>query len=348
MSNGPFSNEKEQKRTGKENNALKRSLSTAYGACKDKAQQYARNAQNHIEGAGDYIWKFFFNRIWPVAKSSGFWTAAATLSIAITTIIYTIYARKQWKTMEGQLTDTRLATYDACVSAQISQRELVEAQKTNGFSQTMANASTMQAAAEIDTEKSHITFDARLPKAEELIENDPNFYIVYSVKNDGKSAANGVRIRAKATLLANDEVLKVNDRKPSVELRAAYLPAGESYPGTPEIGRPVTPLMEVSDSKGSIVAKDSEGVQKVFHDSGIIAVVGHISYSDFAGTHEARFCTPLWQMQAGTTRKGGSRPNERICAKYNQKQDHYTFTPGPPPTTSQMPLPNITCIPPRD
>lgn len=204
----------------------------------------------------------------------------------------------------------------------------------------------MQAAADTDAEKAYITFDPRLPKPEELMPNDPNFELVYSTRNDGKSAATNVRIGFKAILVENDEVLKIRD-KITVDLQANYLPAGASFPGTPEVGRPITPFVLVVDSKGGNVPKDSEEVQKVLSDSAIIAVIGHISYSDFAGTHQARFCTSLWQMQAGTIRKGGSRPNEKTCANYNQRQDHYTFTPKPPLVTSQAPLANITCTEPR-
>jgi hypothetical protein len=250
---------------------------------------------------------------------------------------------------------TQDAAYAACVGAQISQRELLEVQRTNAISQAMAATSTMQVAGEIDAEKSHIIFDPRLPKPEELFPNDPNFYVVFSSKNDGKSAANVLHIRAKAMLVANDEVLKPDevlknkDGEPVTDLlQAAYVPAGESYPGTPEIGRPITPLLEVVDSKGNIVTKNSEGVQKVFQDAAVVAVVGNMSYSDFAGTHEAKFCAALWQMQAGTMRKGGSSANEKICAKYNQRQDHYTFMAKPVLPSSQVPLPNITCTAPRN
>lgn len=242
---------------------------------------------------------------------------------------------------------TEQAAYAACVSAQISQRELLEAQKTNVFSQTMAVTSTMQATAEIDTEKAYITFDPRLPKPEESFPNDSNFELVYSVRNDGKSAATNVRIGFKAILVRNDEVLKISDRSLPVSWQASYFSAGASYPGTPEIGRPITPLIQVVDSKGASVTKDSEGVQKVLHDSAIIAVIGHMIYSDFAGTHETRFCAPLWEMQAGTMRKEGARPNEKICFNYNHRQDSYAFAAKQPLETPQAPLPEISCPPPK-
>jgi hypothetical protein len=328
------------------------------GSYREIADKYKRAAYAYFGILGERIldadsscWKWFSKAFW----SANFWTAAATFTIAIATIFYTRFAGNQWVEMTKATKATQDAAYAACVGAQISQRELLEVQRTNAISEAMAGTSTMQVAGEIDAEKSYINFNARLPQPGELMNGDSNFYVVYSSKNDGKSAANVLHITAKAILVANDEVLKPDevlknkDGKPVADLlQAAYVPAGDSYPGTPEIGRPITPLLQVSDSKGSIVTKNSEGVQKVFNDSAIIAVIGHMSYSDFAGTHEVRFCTGLAQMQAGTMRKGGSSANEKICAKYNQRRDHYTFMAKPAMASSQVPLPNITCTAPRN
>lgn len=266
----------------------------------------------------------------------------------IALVIYAYIAKGQLTEMHDATVATQQAAYDACVSAQISQRELLEAQKTNTLSQAMAASSIMQAAAEINTEKAYITFDSRLPKPEELLQDDPNFKVVYSIKNDGKSAANDVRIGFKAILVRNDEVFKVNDKKIPVDFQGKYLPAGFSFPGTPEIGRPITPSIPVVDSDGRNVAKTSEEVQKVLNDSAIIAVIGHISYSDFAGTYEDRFCVTLWQMLPGTQRKEGSRPNEKTCFNYNHKQDNYAFTAKPPSVVApQASFPEISCLPPK-
>jgi hypothetical protein len=256
-----------------------------------------------------------------------------------------------WRTLR-EIHKTTVATehaaYDACIGAQISQGELREAQETNALSQTMAIASTMQTAAEIETEKSYITLDFRLPKPEESIPGDPNYEIVYSVKNDGKSAADNVYIRFNPILVRNDEVLKIKDRKAPLDWRSTYFPAGASYPGTPDIGRPITPLIAVVDNNGKSVPNNSDEVQKVLTDSAIVAVIGHVTCDDFSGTHEVRFCTPLWQMQAGTMRKAGeTRPNEKTCFNYNYRKDSYTFTAKPPSIAPQAPLPEITCRPPN-
>jgi hypothetical protein len=242
---------------------------------------------------------------------------------------------------------TQQAAYAACVSTQVSQRELLEAQKTNSFSQAMAASSTMQAASEIDAEKAHITFEPRLPKQEDLLPNEPNFRIVYSYRNDGRSAASAVRIAFKAILVRNDEVFRINDSKIRAVIGDNYIPAGMSYPGTPEIGRPITPLITVVDTNGNSVKKDSPEVQQVFSDSAIIAVFGYIRYSDFAGSHINRFCDPLLAMQPGTTRKG-VHANENTCARYDKEEDRYTFATNPkfsvPP---EAPLPDVICQPPK-
>lgn len=53
---------------------------------------------------------------WPKLKeilaSSSFWTAAATVAIAVSTIVYTNYAKKQWIEMRGQLDEMRKGSAD--------------------------------------------------------------------------------------------------------------------------------------------------------------------------------------------------------------------------------------------
>lgn len=52
-------------------------------------------------------WPWIRNKAWPTVKraftSSTFWTALATVAIAVLTGYYTYYARKQWQAMSGQL-----------------------------------------------------------------------------------------------------------------------------------------------------------------------------------------------------------------------------------------------------
>jgi hypothetical protein len=317
---------------------------------KEKAEEYEKAAsayfgvfRERVLDADSWWWKWVSKAF----GSASFWTAAATVTIAIATIVHTHYARDQWDEMTKAPRATQDAAYAACINAQISQRNLLEIQRTNSFSQTMAVSSTMQAAAEIDTERAYITFDPRFSKPGEMLSSDPNFEIVYSVKNDGKSAAKDFSLGFKAILVSNDEVLKIGNKGIPEGLHTNYFPAGTSIPGIPEVGRPVTFFIPVVDNNGISIAKASEKVQKVLADSAIIAVIEYIKYSDFAGTHKAKFCNALWQMQPGTQRIG-TRANETACAKYNQQKDDYAFTAKTPLAIPQEPLLSITCATPRN
>jgi hypothetical protein len=72
---------------------------------RQKAKRYANAAETKLEIA------FVFIR--GKLGSSEFWTALATVVMAITTIAYTIYARRQWKEMQGsgKQTDRLLCLY---------------------------------------------------------------------------------------------------------------------------------------------------------------------------------------------------------------------------------------------
>jgi hypothetical protein len=69
----------------------------------------AENAEKHKNRAkkranvSDWITNMVWPKIKQVGGSSSFWTAAATVTIAVVTIFYTQYARKQWCAMEQAL-----------------------------------------------------------------------------------------------------------------------------------------------------------------------------------------------------------------------------------------------------
>ena len=46
--------------------------------------------------------RWFFVKVWTVLHSSKFWIASTTVVIAVSTIVYTIYAGRQWKEMRTQ------------------------------------------------------------------------------------------------------------------------------------------------------------------------------------------------------------------------------------------------------
>jgi hypothetical protein len=71
-----------------------------------KPNKYKQATKKHLHVA--YKWmRFTFlpRHLVPVAKSSSLWTAAATIVIAIATVFYTHYARKEWEVTARQLND---------------------------------------------------------------------------------------------------------------------------------------------------------------------------------------------------------------------------------------------------
>jgi hypothetical protein len=66
-----------------------------------KKKDGARYLRTCTEWLRFTLWKKWLK---PVGMSSGFWTAAATVAIFITTMVYTYYARKQWEAMGNQVT----------------------------------------------------------------------------------------------------------------------------------------------------------------------------------------------------------------------------------------------------
>ncbi len=62
---------------------------------KNKPEEKARTPKQYIHPACDWMWPYLLN-IGRVLKSSQFWTAAATVVIAVATVFYTIYAKRQW------------------------------------------------------------------------------------------------------------------------------------------------------------------------------------------------------------------------------------------------------------
>lgn len=67
---------------------------------KEEQKKAARYLQIAYEWCRFTAWRRVFK---PIIFSSGIWTAAATVVIAVTTIVYTHYARKQWEVLQRQL-----------------------------------------------------------------------------------------------------------------------------------------------------------------------------------------------------------------------------------------------------
>lgn len=74
------------------------------------ARQHHHRAQRAVADAYEWVTDVALPWVWKhIIRSSNFWTAAATIVIAIATIVYTHYARKQWEEMERQSRQNRNA-----------------------------------------------------------------------------------------------------------------------------------------------------------------------------------------------------------------------------------------------
>lgn len=95
-----------------------------------------------------------------VSRDSAFWTTFTTALILVTTVIYTIYSRKQWGTMEAQLqemkgsgaqTDQLICLYAQQVmqlSRQVSEMEKLSGHTQEQADQTKRSADAAKSAAE--------------------------------------------------------------------------------------------------------------------------------------------------------------------------------------------------------
>src|SRR6267142_1197585 len=92
--------------------------------------EHKNRAKKSIKIAVDWVyltaWPWIRNRIWrPIKRtcsSSTFWTALATVAIAVATCIYTYYARKQWQAMDSQLGEMKFARQQAIALQQAAVR----------------------------------------------------------------------------------------------------------------------------------------------------------------------------------------------------------------------------------
>lgn len=74
-----------------------------------KTKNEAGRTEAYIEPALQWLWSAVWISLRWVGRlfvSSSFWTAAATVVIAVATIFYTIYAKRQWKEIHDSSTDT--------------------------------------------------------------------------------------------------------------------------------------------------------------------------------------------------------------------------------------------------
>jgi hypothetical protein len=68
---------------------------------KHDANDKTNPAKRYVSAALHGV-RWFFVKVWTVLHSSKFWIASTTVVIAVSTIVYTIYAGRQWKEMRTQ------------------------------------------------------------------------------------------------------------------------------------------------------------------------------------------------------------------------------------------------------
>jgi len=240
------------------------------------------------------------------------------------------------------------SAYVACLSAQATQATFLQIQRSAGDSHAVTAATIEQAIAGIESERALLSFIPRIPTPNEFLDN--KFEIPYIIKNDGKSPVTSLDFRAKAVWLSGADIVPIGEKLTPV-LTAKYIAAGDEVPGKPADPKyhSMTFSLPVKDAKGIEIPASSQIVSNfIAGDAGIVAVLGSMKYTDFSGAHTVRFCDPMYVMKSGTTHQQDQ--NEKLCAKYNQRDDRYTRMPSLPPlnSTDVGQMKPITCVKPKD
>jgi hypothetical protein len=90
------------------------------------SEKNQHSGYGYIEIAYKWVTTIFFPWIGKGITSSNFWTAAATVVIAVATIIYTRYASKQWGVMNQTLQEIKLQTPQIQAQAAAAQKQLTQ------------------------------------------------------------------------------------------------------------------------------------------------------------------------------------------------------------------------------
>jgi hypothetical protein len=170
------------------------------------------------------------------------------------------------------------------------------------------------------------------------------------VQNYGKSATLRITVNVKAILLKKGDKLSLAENGESMYTVGGLQPGGQ-YPEIPEPPyRPATPFIYVVDIGGNRVEKSEASAQEYLTgNSGRIAVIAQLVYSDFAGIHRDRLCTMVNVLRAGRIDESNKDLNVTACQKYNHQSDAYSQIElpsfAPPETTSSV---EIICALPKD
>jgi hypothetical protein len=148
---------------------------------REKAKRYGEAAYQKLA----YLLRLIWNGLrWFFTRDAAFWTALATVLMFVTTGIYTYYARKQWKEMQGSgaQTDQLICIY---------QRQLEQLKQSNEISQKALIASNRAyIGRSVFRWISHINEKT----------GKPYWEIVIEWANTGNTPPNALRIRTNHTI----------------------------------------------------------------------------------------------------------------------------------------------------
>jgi hypothetical protein len=344
----------------------------------DGSKSYTKNARRYLKNVGG---KFFFNPIQGIYQSKSevgknqrskeapgsqrevplhvnvrrdriaIAISALTLLLLAGTIFYT---RQQWRTMNDTYDEIQKQTkaalwseYMACLSTRTAQLTFLLIQKSALDSHAATAATIEQAIAGIESERALLSFIPRIPTPNEL--SNDKFGIPYTIRNDGKSPVTSLDFRAKAVWLSGADSFPLGE-KLTPALTAKYIPAGAEIPDKPTDPRfhSMTFTLPVSDVKGNEIPASSNIVGNfIAGEPGMVAVLAIMKYSDFSGSHEVKFCSSMYVVKSGATHHQDQ--NEKLCAKYNQRDDRYTGLPSLPSVNSDAEqIKPIPCVKPKD
>jgi hypothetical protein len=257
-----------------------------------------------------------------------FWTRWAFCAA----FIYAGIAAYQGILMRGTLTQMQKQTqaalnssYMACLNAQSAQKTFAQVQQSARDSHAATVAAIKQTLLEVETERAMISITTDIPKVGEAI--DDQFAMHYGMKNEGKSRASTISLRATAVLLGLKDTLHIEKDLP-VLVVGRYMAGGVEFPGKSDDPRYriTDPLVAVHNAKGEPVKASSQEA-KDFWAGGKneVFIYGTLEYTDFSGDHMASFCIAESLILPGTMRLPTS--GEATCAKYNHQYDQYTDMP---------------------
>jgi hypothetical protein len=276
------------------------------------------------------------------------WTFCAFVAAGLTAIgafWYACIANRQLNKMNDTYKEIRWQTYLSCLNTQTAQQAFLLLQKSALDSHASTVAAIKQASAGIEAQRAIIAFTPRIPTKSDYFFND-QFHIPVSVKNEGRSDAIDMRIWYKAVLLPENDALRINN-KHLQWLKANFFKAGAEEPMKPEnpSERPLTRFAVIRNSKEEIVKASSPEAQDFLSHNGteMIAVYGHMRYSDFSGTHTVQFCDSQYFTKSGEIHDPSN--SEKVCSKYNQEGNQYAL-PKTDSSTNTLQIAPITCVKP--